>query len=116
MEENISFCGINCISCPAYVAKKTNNNDLRIKTAKKWSSIGFEITSEQVNCDGCKNNDGILLLHCNDCKVRNCAMTKTIMTCAECPDYYCEKLVNLWKEIQTPEAKIKLDEIRRSLN
>jgi len=115
MEENISFCGINCFSCPAYIAKKTNNNDLRIKTAKKWSSIGFEITPEQVNCDGCKSTDGILLLHCNDCKVRKCAMTKKIMTCAECPDYYCEKLENLWKEIQTPEAKIRLDEIRESL-
>ena len=116
MEENISFCGINCFSCPAYIAKKTNNNDLRIKTAKKWSSIGFEIKPEQVNCDGCKSTDGILLLHCNDCKVRNCAMSKNIMTCAECPDYACEKLENLWKEIQTIEGKTNLDKIKQSLH
>ena len=116
MEENISFCGINCYSCPAYIAKKTDNNELRIKTAKNWSSIGFEIKPEQVNCDGCKSSDGILLMHCNECKVRNCAMPKNIMTCAECSDYYCEKLVNLWKEIQSPEAKKNLDKIKESLN
>ncbi|KAF5434901.1 Protein of unknown function (DUF3795) [Candidatus Methanophagaceae archaeon] len=116
MEENITFCGINCFSCPAYIAKKTDNNDLRIKTAKNWSSIGIEITPEQVNCDGCKSSDGIILMLCNECKVRNCAMTKTIMTCAECPDYYCEKLENLWKKIQTPKAKENLDKIKESLN
>ena len=66
MEENISFCGINCLSCPAYVAKKTDNNDLRIKTAKKWSDIGFEITPEQVNCDGFElplHKSGGFLIH-----------------------------------------------------
>ncbi len=115
MEENISFCGINCLSCPAYIAKKTDDNDLRIKTAKKWSSIGFEITPEQVNCDGCKSNEGTLLLHCNDCTVRNCALPKNITTCAECPDYSCEKLENLWKEIQTTEGKTNLDKMKASL-
>ena len=116
MEENISFCGINCFSCHVYIAKKTDNNDLRIKTAKQLISIGFEITPDQVNCDGCISSDGLLLKHCNDCKVRNCAMSKNIMTCAECPEYYCEKLENLWNEFQPSEAKTNLDKINQSLN
>ena len=115
MEENISFCGINCLSCPVFIAKKTDNHDLRIKTAKQLISFGFEITHEQVNCDGCKSYDGTLFLFCNDCKVRNCAMPKNIMTCAECPEYYCEKLENLWNEFQPSEAKANLDKIRKSL-
>lgn len=111
MEYSISFCGLECDKCPAYIAKTTNNNDLRIKTAKLWSSVGFTIKPEDVNCDGCHSN-GILLGHCSTCKVRHCGLERGYTTCAECGDYPCQNLQTLWKELHAEEAKETLDSLR----
>ena len=37
MEKVISCCGINCAGCDARIATLTDDNDLRAKTAEKWS-------------------------------------------------------------------------------
>ena len=37
MEKVISCCGINCSGCDARIATLTDDNDLRAKTAEKWS-------------------------------------------------------------------------------
>ncbi len=42
-EALISFCGINCLDCPAYIAKRTDDMELRAKTAKAWSGPEFSV-------------------------------------------------------------------------
>jgi len=37
MKEMIAYCGLICNECPAYIAHKNDNEQLRIKTAKQWS-------------------------------------------------------------------------------
>ena len=37
MEKIIACCGIACSECPAYIAFKNDDDDLRKKTAKQWS-------------------------------------------------------------------------------
>ncbi|UYP46099.1 hypothetical protein NEF87_002384 [Candidatus Lokiarchaeum ossiferum] len=109
--QEISFCGINCLKCPAYIAKRTNDNELRKRTAMEWGSVGFVIDPEKISCDGCHSN-GELLMHCSDCKVRNCGLKKGVKTCAECPDYACNDLEELWTNLHAPEAKVQLDNLR----
>jgi hypothetical protein len=113
MEGMVAYCGIICTKCPAYIAKKENNDELRKKTAEEWSKqFNQEITPENVNCDGCLVTDGVLIQYCNICEIRKCGLEKKVENCAFCDDYVCEKLDKWFKNI--PDAKATLDEIRKN--
>ncbi|MFX0015975.1 MAG: DUF3795 domain-containing protein [Promethearchaeota archaeon] len=111
MTEMIAYCGLNCEQCPAFIAKQTNNQVLREKTAKQWSGEGFVVNPDQINCDGCHASENNFF-HCSQCAVRNCSMGKGLTTCAECNDYPCtDKLEALWKQLNIPQAKETLDKL-----
>ena len=95
------MCGLNCSSCPAFIAAKNNNNKLREKTAKEWTeryrAAGRNrppVRPEDINCTGCLSQ-GPLYLYCRECKIRDCCLEKSIKNCNECRDYKCEKLIEL---------------------
>ena len=112
MSENIAYCGLDCNQCPAFIAKQTNDQDLREKTAKEWSGGGFVVTPDQVNCTGCHEAEN-QFFHCNQCVVRNCAHEKGVTTCADCNDYSCtDKLEALWNQLNIPHAKQTLEKLR----
>lgn len=112
MEQSIAYCGLDCSECPAFIAKRDNNQELREKTAKEWSGGGFQIQPEEVNCNSC-HSDKDLLTFCAKCSVRNCAIEKGFNTCADCGDYPCsDKLETLWKQLNTPQSKATLDKLR----
>lgn len=113
MERMVAYCGLICTKCPAYIAKKENNDELRKKTAEEWSKqFNQEITPESVNCDGCLVTDGVLIQYCNICEIRKCGLEKKLENCAFCDDYVCEKLDKWFKNV--PESKATLDEIRKN--
>ena len=114
-EELIAFCGINCLECPAYIAKRTDDIELREKTAKEWSGPEEPIKPEEINCDGCITLDKVLFTHCNICKVRICGLEKGVQNCAHCNEYSCEKLEGLWNMFKMTELKEMLDSIRSDL-
>ncbi len=114
-EQLVSFCGINCLECPAYVAKRTDDNELREKTARGWSRPDFFVAPEEINCDGCITTDQELFKHCNVCQVRICGSEKSVQNCAHCNDYSCEKLEGLWTLFNLTEPKEILDSIRNNL-
>ena len=37
-DQLLGYCGLSCTECPAYIAKRTDDQELRINTAKEWSS------------------------------------------------------------------------------
>ena len=112
MIENIAYCGLNCTQCPAFIAKQTDDQTLREKTAKEWSSGDFVVTANQINCKGCHNNENCFF-HCSQCGVRVCSSSRGYTTCAECGEYPCEdKLEALWSMLNTPHAKTTLDKLR----
>jgi predicted nucleic acid binding AN1-type Zn finger protein len=114
-EENvIAFCGLICDECPAFTAKRTDNNELRKKTAEEWSSPEWTVEAHEINCDGCISEDE-LFKHCTICKVRTCGSEKGVTNCAYCTDYPCGLLEELWNMLQSPEAKERLDTIRKGL-
>lgn len=51
----IAICGLDCSKCDAYIATQTDNQELRIKTAKLWAELNnAPILPEHINCDGCR--------------------------------------------------------------
>jgi len=79
-------CGINCAECGAYIAHKTNDEDVRVKTAAMWSVMhDFDCKPEMINCSGCRR-EGVKGIYCGMCGVRKCAIEKGVETCAACPE------------------------------
>ena len=62
MKQLIACCGLDCESCDARIATVKNDDELREKTAQKWSAMNNapEITAATINCMGCRT-DGMKL-------------------------------------------------------
>jgi len=110
-EKLTAYCGLVCTECPAYIAKRTGDDALRAKTAKRWSAPGFSVTADEVNCDGCAIAGGERFKYCDACEVRRCASSRSVATCADCEDYACETLERLIAMIG-PEIRTALDALR----
>ena len=63
MKQLIACCGLDCESCDARIATVKNDNELREKTAQKWSAMNNapEITAATINCMGCRT-DGVKIV------------------------------------------------------
>lgn len=89
----ISYCGLDCSQCPAYLATQSGDREALEKVAADWSEqFKMEVPVEGVICDGCKSETGQLSGYCGICEVRACAVGKGVVTCAHCEDYDCETL------------------------
>ena len=94
MNNYIAYCGLNCETCEARIATINNDNDLKNKVAKKWSELNkATITSEMINCTGCRV-DGAKTPFCESlCSIRKCAKDKNYETCGKCSELEkCEKI------------------------
>lgn len=110
-EKIVAFCGIICNECPAFIAKQTNDDELRRKTAEEWSTEDFPLKASDISCDGCTSG-GELVSFCQVCDVWKCGTEKEVKNCAFCTEYPCEKLEMPWS--LTSQAKEVLDEIRKT--
>jgi len=81
----IGCCGLDCEKCDARIATITNDNVLREKTAALWTKLnGVPITTEMINCTGCRM-DGAKTPFCDKlCPVHNCVRENNLNTCADC--------------------------------
>lgn len=108
----IGYCGLDCHQCEAFIATQRNDDALRVKVAAEWSKLNnVQIMPEQINCTGCKST-GVKTCFCDQlCEIRKCAIRKTIGTCAECTDYPCHILKQIFGA--APKAKTTLDALRK---
>jgi len=115
MYENISYCGLNCLECEAYIATQANDSEALKKVAEKWAKeYGSTCLSvEKCICDGCKSRKRISTAHAHKCSVRLCAITKRVETCAHCKDYICSTLEQFLN--YAPSLKDGLEKIRKEL-
>ncbi|NIN00617.1 MAG: DUF3795 domain-containing protein [candidate division Zixibacteria bacterium] len=114
MEKMIAYCGLVCTECPAFIATQKNDDEERKKVAEKWSKDHeTALKPEDINCDGCLVDSERLFNYCKVCEVRKCAKDKAVVNCAYCDDYGCEKLTKFFG--MAPEAKTRLDELRKTL-
>lgn len=112
MSKTIAVCGIDCTTCPTFIATRTNDDKLRAETAKQWSvAYKAEIKPEDLNCVGCAVEEGPHSNYCaSTCEIRKCGRTHKVTNCAACPDYACDQLEAFFK--MAPEAKTTLDSLR----
>jgi hypothetical protein len=89
--EQIAYCGIDCCKCPAFRATIDNDDTLREKTAKLFSTGRVLLKKEDIHCYGC-HSDYTLTKLCRLCKIKACAEMKEVNTCAECENYPCWKI------------------------
>lgn len=87
MNKMIAYCGLDCTKCDAYIATANDDNALRENTARLWAEANnAPITPEMINCMGCRV-DGVKTPYCDSmCEVRQCAMRKSVDSCAHCAD------------------------------
>jgi len=114
METVFGVCGLECSNCPAFIACKNNDQELRVKTAKQWSEwYKSDITPDDINCIGCMGKGEPKVKHCSECEVRTCAIDKGVSICADCENYSCELLDGFMKYLPH-EAKANLKRFRNS--
>src|SRR4030042_34911 len=65
MEQNrrvaktLGVCGLDCAACPAFIARKTDDQALRVQTAAEWSKLyKTDRKPEAHNCVGCLKAEG----------------------------------------------------------
>lgn len=110
----IAFCGLTCTECPAFIATRRNDDNLRQETAELWSKIyKSNIAREAINCNGCLSDTGRVFGHCQVCEIRKCGTERRVENCAHCPEFGCGKLAGLFQAV--PEAKRTLEKIRSKL-
>jgi len=112
MGERVSYCGLNCAECKAYIATIRNDQKMREEVAQSWSEMyQAEISASQINCRGCTDPEGPYFSHCYECEIRKCSKEHEVINCAYCDEYHCEKIENFFTMV--PEAKNRLDTLRR---
>ena len=116
MEDNVSYCGLVCETCPIYLATREQNPkkklQMRVDIARQIKEhYGQETRPEEVgDCDGCKAET--VSMYCTSCGIRICAAEKGLENCAHCNEYVCDKLQEFFTK--DPQAKERLDTIHRS--
>ena len=94
MEKMIGYCGIDCNKCDVYIATINDDDELRAKTAERWSELNrVTITPDMLNCVGCRC-DGVKTYFCSDmCEIRKCAEAREYDSCGSCGEApTCKKL------------------------
>lgn len=109
MKQLIACCGLDCEGCDARIATVGNDNELREKTARKWSEMNNapEITAATINCMGCRA-DGAKFANCSDyCEIRKCVDKKGLNTCGDCKELNSCPIVGA-VFLHAPDAKENL--------
>lgn len=110
MKNRIAYCGLDCQKCDAYIATVNDDLILKEKTAELWSKLNnANISSDMINCMGCKS-DGIKSMYCKYlCEIRKCAKVNDYETCAQCDKLRdCDKIRSIIDN--NKEVRVFIDE------
>jgi len=114
--DGLGYCGLNCQTCPIYVATRIEDTAEKLKARTEIARMcreeyGLVYKDEDItDCDGCTTDNDILFPGCKACKIRNCAIDRKYESCILCPDYICNVLGEFY--IKDPSARTNLEEIR----
>ncbi len=102
-EHLAAACGTYCGACPAYIAKHSEDEQLKLKLKDRSSSGAMkELRNipppnwmDGLLCDGCLSG-GMLAEHCQTCEIRLCAANKQDNSrCSECKELPCHRITSL---------------------
>lgn len=109
MSDFIAYCGLDCETCEARIATINDDNELREKVSKLWSKLNnADISSEMINCTGCRI-EGVKTPFCDSiCPIRQCALERKYETCADCSELEkCEKVGMIFKNNENALQNLK---------
>ncbi len=115
MTASISYCGLDCETCPIYVATREQDKDRQMRMRTEIAEMctkhyGVTYEAKDINdCNGCRGG-GRLFFGCDGCRSRNCAIARGIDNCAHCKEYVCSELEAFF--VKDPGARARLNEIR----
>ncbi|MGE5404570.1 MAG: DUF3795 domain-containing protein [Candidatus Saccharibacteria bacterium] len=101
----MSYCGLLCSECPAYLATVNDDYEQKRKIAAEWSktySSGFR--PEDINCQGCRSE--VTIGYCKTCEIRACAVKSGFNDCSVCDKFGCGKLEQVHQHAE--EARQRL--------
>lgn len=116
MDEIIAYCGLDCLSCPIYIATRIQNKEKQKEKREEIVQLlkehyGWDFKPEDItDCDGCTAENGRLFSGCKNCPIRKCAQQKGIANCAYCEEYVCKILEEFFAN--EPHSKKNLDKLR----
>ena len=114
MDRMVARCGLICTECRAYIATKADDAAAIEQVVAQWRvKHDPNITAADVWCDGCLSSGPRLCVHCGECQIRACAISRGVINCAHCDDYGCEIIAGF--QAMVPDAKAVLDGIRAAL-
>jgi hypothetical protein len=71
MTKMIAYCGLVCSDCPSFFATRNDDDEARGRTAAFYKEkFGLNFKPEEINCDGCRSDEGMLIAYCRTCEVR----------------------------------------------
>jgi hypothetical protein len=113
-KKQISYCGLVCTDCLAYIATQADDDKQRKEVAEQWTrEYKHEFRPEDINCDGCLTATGRVAGYVNVCPIRKCGREKSVINCAYCVNYSCDKTDEFFKMVSTP--KQTLDGIKKGM-
>jgi len=71
MDKMVAFCGITCTDCKAFIATKENDEAKKRAVAEEW-----KIQPEEVNCEGCLDQNGGHISYWGTCDIGTCGTEK----------------------------------------
>jgi hypothetical protein len=98
----VAYCCLKCNECDAYIATKSNNQELKEEVARRW-----HMQPEQINCYGCKTPSALF-----NCAAKQCAVQKKVITCAHC-DEFPTCTIETWTK--WPKLREQVAEMREAL-
>jgi len=110
MTEMNAPCGLVCTTCPTFIATLNDDDEARRKTAAYYAErFGFDLTPDEINCDGCLSEGGKLIGYCRSCGIRECCLEKGLEHCVACGEQPCDKLNEFHRF--SPEAEVSFKRI-----
>ena len=81
-EDLAAPCGLFCGACDVYLANLRGTLE---ELSREWGR-----PPEDLRCLGCLSPE--TAIYCRNCGIRDCAVGRKLITCADCPEVPCELL------------------------
>lgn len=105
--ELTAYCGINCGTCPLYVATVNNNTSMKEDIRLKYEKIyNRSIDIKEMECNGCKSDKKFSLSRA--CNITPCNISKGIDTCSQCRSFKCDRIKKFYDWQEKNETQVEI--------
>ena len=94
-------CGLYCGVCAIHIADRDDNPKLKERLVGLYKGgipgkgtlpNSENLSTDDIKCQGCMSD--VRFMHCDQCRIRDCAEEKGITGCHQCDDFPCPQIEN----------------------